>query len=201
MKADRVIIPSELRLEVLEKIHTGHQGIKKCRERAKRKVWWPGLSRQIEELVKECPTCIKIRRNHAEPMIPSRIPERPWQKVVTDLFDWKGQEFVLVVDYFSRYCEFGVLRNSKSQEVIDHLKAVFARHGIPETVVSDNGPQYSSAEFSKFSHEWGFTQITSSPKYPQSNDEAKRMVQTMKNLLTKAKDPYEAMLAYRATPL
>ena len=201
MKADRVIIPSALRLEVLDKIHTGHQGIKKCRERAKREVWWPGLSRQIEELVKECPTCIKTRRNHAEPMIPSRLPERPWQKVGTDLFDWKGQEFVLVVDYFSRYCEIGVLRKSTSQEVIDHLKTVFARHGIPETVVSDNGPQYSSAEFSRFAHEWGFTQTTSSPKYPQSNGEAERMVQTMKNLLTKAKDPYEAMLAYRASPL
>ena len=201
MKADRVIIPSALRLKVLDKIHTGQQGIKKCRERAKREVWWPGLSRQIEEFVKECPTCIKTRRNHAEPMIPSRLPERPWQKVGTDLVDWKGQEFVLVVDYFSRYCEIGVLHNSTSQEVIEHLKAVFARHGIPETVVSDNGPQYSSAEFSRFAHEWGFTQITSSPKYPQGNGEAVHMVQTMENLLTKAKDPYEAMLAYRATPL
>ena len=74
-------------------------------------------------------------------MIPSKLPERPWQKVATDLFDWKGQEFVLVVDYFSRYCEIGVLRKSTSQEVISHLKAIFARHGIPETVISDNGPQ------------------------------------------------------------
>ena len=56
MKADRVIIPSALRLEVLDKIHTGHQGIKKCWERAKREVWWPGFSRQIEELVNEFPT-------------------------------------------------------------------------------------------------------------------------------------------------
>ena len=107
-------------------------------------------------------------------MIPSQLPEGPLQKVGTDLFEWKGQEFVLVVDYFSRYCEIGVLRKSTSQEVINHLKAIFARHGIPETVISDNGPQYSSAE---------------------------RMVQTTKNLLTKSDDPYEALLAYRATPL
>ena len=85
--------------------------------------------------------------------------------------------------------------------MINHLKAIFARHGIPETIVSDNGREYSSAEFSKFVHEWGFTQITSSPKYPQSNGDAEHMVQTMKNFLTKAKHPYEAMLAYRATPL
>ena len=189
MKADRVIIPSTLRLEVLDKIHTGNQGIKMCRERARREVWWPGLSRQIEELFRECPTSIKTRRNHAELMIPLRLPERKRRKVGADLFDWKGQEFVLVVDYFSRYCEIGVLRKSTSHEVIDHLKAVFARHGIPETVVSENGPQYSSAEFSKFAHEWGFMQITSSPKYPQSNGEAESMVQTMKTFLTKGSDP------------
>ena len=73
-------------------------------------------------------------------MIPSKLLERPWQKVATYLFHWKGQEFVLVVYYFSRYCEIGELRESTSQEVINHLKAIFARHGIPETVIADNGP-------------------------------------------------------------
>ena len=72
---------------------------------------------------------------------------------------------------------------------------------FPKTVISDNGPQYSSAEFSKFGQEWGFTHVTSSPKYPQSNGEAERTVQTIKILLTKAEDPHEALLAYRATPL
>ena len=85
--------------------------------------------------------------------------------------------------------------------MINHLKAIFVRHGIPETVISDNGPQFSSAEFAKFAEDWGFTHITSSPKRPQSNREAERMVQTTRNLLTKSDDPYEAPLAYRATPL
>ena len=93
-------------------------------------------------------------------------------KVPTDLFEWKGQEFILVVDYFSRYCEIGVLQKSTSQEVISHLKAIFARHGIPKTVISDNSPQNSSAKFSKFAQEWEFTHVTSSGKYPQSNGEA-----------------------------
>ena len=68
-------------------------------------------------------------------------------------------------------------------------------------MISDNGPQYSSAEFAKFAEDWGFTHITSSAKYSQSNGEAERMVQTTKNLLTKSDDPYEALLAYRAIPL
>ena len=66
-------------------------------------------------------------------MIPSQLPERPFQKVGTDLFEWKGQEFVLVVDYLSGYCEIGVLRKFTPEEVINHLKAIFTHHGIPET--------------------------------------------------------------------
>ena len=178
MKDSRVIIPSALRLEVLDKIHTGHQGIQKCRERAKDGVWWPGLSKQLEDLVRKCTTCVKARKIHPEPMIPSRVPARPWQKVGTDLFEFKGQEFVLVVDYLSRYCEVGVLKHSTSEEVIQHLKAIFCRHGIPETVISDNGPQYTSAKFVNFAQDWGLSHITSSPKYPQNNGEAERMIQT-----------------------
>ena len=87
MKDHRVIIPSALRLDVLGKIHTGHQGIQKCCERAKSGVWWPNLSKQIEDLVGDCPTCIKMKTNHAEPMIPSQLPEHPFQKVGTDLFE------------------------------------------------------------------------------------------------------------------
>ena len=91
MKDSRVIIPSALRLEVLDKIHTGHQGIQKCRKRAKDGVWWPGLSKQLEDLVRECTTCGKARKNHPESMIPSRVPDRPWQKVGTDPFEFKDR--------------------------------------------------------------------------------------------------------------
>ena len=83
-------------MDVLDNIDTGHQGIQKCRERAKSGVKWPGLSKQIEDLVRECPTCTKV--NRAEPMFPSKLPERPWQKGATDLFHCKGRELVLVVD-------------------------------------------------------------------------------------------------------
>ena len=107
----------------------------------------------------------------------------------------------MLVDYYSRYIETAKLANESSTEVISHTKSIFARHGIPQEVVSDNGPQYSSIQYKKFSTEYGFLHTTSSPRFPQSNGEAERAVKTVKNLLKKAEDPYMAMLTYRSTPL
>ncbi|KAJ8356775.1 hypothetical protein SKAU_G00195690 [Synaphobranchus kaupii] len=89
----------------------------------------------------------------------------------------------------------------KWDNVIHHLKPIFARHGILETLVTDNRPQFSGMAFAAFAESYGFRHVTSSPKYPQSNGEAEHAVKTVKGLLKKAADPYIALLAYRATPL
>ena len=133
--------------------------------------------------------------------MPSVLPERPWQKVGTDLFEWRKNNFLLVVDYYSHFIEIARLTSTTAASVISHLKSIFSRHGIPETVMSDNGPQYSAAAFNSFAKEYGFTHVTSSPRYPQANGTAERAVKTVKQLLEKNEDPYMAMLVYRATPL
>ena len=95
------------------------------------------------------------------------------------------------MQYCSRYIEIDRLNRSTSDEIITQVKSVkplFARYGIPEKVVTDNGPQFSSTEFSQFSI------TTSSPYFPQSNGEAERAVQTVKSILRKSEDPYLALL-------
>ena len=201
LKGTRLVIPSAMRNDVLAKIHQGHQGVVKCRERARQSVWWPGLSQQLNELVQNCRTCIKERTNHTEPLMPSDLPERPWQKLGADLFTLKGKMYLLVVDYYSRYVEVANLSLTKSADITAHLKSMFAHHGIPEVLVSDNGPQFAARGFTTFAANYGFQHVTSSPKFPQSNGESERAVQTVKNLLKKAEDPYLALLAYRTTPL
>ena len=126
---------------------------------------------------------------------------RLWQKVGTDLLEWKKKDYLLVVDYYSRFIEVSKLTSTTAASAITHLKSIFARHGIPQVVVSENGPQYSAAAFSEFSKEYGFTHYTSSPKFPQANGEAERAVKTVKQFLEKNSDLYMAMLAYRSTPL
>ncbi|KAL5004391.1 hypothetical protein ScPMuIL_017847 [Solemya velum] len=201
MRGNRLIIPTYLRAEILQRIHEGHQGIVKCCERARNSVWWPRINREIEDLVRNCTICVKQKADHAEPLRPTPFPERPWQKVGSDLFQIKNVIYLLVIDYFSRYIEIALLKSTSSQAVINHMQSIFARHGIPETVVSDNGPQYASEAFVKFAKDYGFCHETSSPYYPQGNTEAERAVQTIKRAIRNASDPYQALLAYRATPL
>jgi len=202
VKDSRIVIPSAMRLEVLDKLHEGHQGITKCRARAKGAVWWPGLSREIQDMVSNCRICAKHREVRKEPLMPTPMPERPWQVIATDLYQLQDVVYLLIVDYFSRYVEVANVNKSQtSSEVIKNLKEVFARHGIPEQIRSDIGPQYSSAEFAQFVKDWGVKHTTSSPKFSSSNGEVERAVKTVKGLLKKDGDHMKALLSYRSTPL
>ena len=100
------------------------------------------------------------------------------------------------MDYYSRYIEVAKLHSTSADEVILHTKSVFARHGIPEQVLSDNGPQYSSEAYTQFAQLYSLTR-NNHPYFPQSNREAESAVQTIKNLMRKKDDLY---LAYRTTP-
>ena len=107
----------------------------------------------------------------------------------------------MIVDYYSRFIEISLLSDTSSETVIRHTKSIFARHGVPEVVVSDNGPQYRAEKYQQFTKDYSFTHVTSSPYYPQGNGDADRAVGTIKRLLEKEEDPYLALLAYRSTPL
>ena len=155
---------------MLESVHIGHMGMTKCTRRAKDIMFWPKMSSEIEEMISRCSTCLERHdSNCKEPLISHSIRERPWQVVSTDLFTWNDQDFVVIVDHFSRYIELEKLPSSRSSSVISKIKSIFARHGLAEKVISDNGPCYSSHEFADFAKEWDFSHITSSPHFPQSD--------------------------------
>ena len=102
-------------------------------------------------------------------MIPSRLPNRPWEKVATILFTWDKSEYLIFVDYHSRFFEVAKLPDTKSITFITHIKSTFARHGIPCKIISHNGLQYSSKEFVSFTKQWEFKHTSTSPLYPQAN--------------------------------
>ncbi|XP_064462835.1 uncharacterized protein K02A2.6-like [Ornithodoros turicata] len=199
LKGTRLVIPASLRAAVLCLLHDGHQGINRTKSLARESVWWPGISAEINSLVTNCEKCAGTRQNPAQPLMSTDLPSRPWEVLGLDLFHLNGQEFVMVVDYYSRYPEVMTLRSTTAQIVIGVRKSLFARHGIPQQVRSDNGPPFSSRDFAAFALSYGFDHVTSSPHYAQSNGEVERMIRTVKDLLRKAKDPHLALLNYRDT--
>ena len=183
LRSCRIVVPKPLQKETIDKIHIGHLGMHKCQLRANTAVWWPGMSKQISDAIKSCPECVKNSPPPSQPLISSSLPRYPWQKAASDLFHFKGKTYLLCVDYFSRYLKVVKLNNTTSKGVIEALKHIFAHHGIPEVLHSDNGPQYSSIYMKEFASTYGFEHITSSPHYPKSNGLAERTVKTIKTLM------------------
>jgi len=134
---------------MLKRLHEAHLGKIKTKQLARDTVFWPSINAQIEDVVRQCTAC-QINRNQqtAEPMITHETdrPDRPWSKVASDLSEYKGRNYIMCVDYYSKFPEINVLSNTTSSAVISSLKTTFARYGIPDELVSDNGPQYSSRE-------------------------------------------------------
>ena len=198
---NRIVVPSALQSETVRKIHEGHQGVERCRQRAQSSVWWPGVTKQISQYVQQCSVCAQKDKHKKQPLLDTSLPDYSWQVVGTDLFELNSKHYLLIVDYFSRYPEIIQMSSTTSLSTIAALKSVFSRHGIPEEVRSDNGPQYSSQEFAAFSTAYNFKHATSSPLYPQSNGQAERMVQTVKKILRQSNDIHKGLLVYRSTPM
>ena len=122
------------------------------------------------------------------------------KKVSTDLFELAGQRYLVVMDYYSRFIKILSLMEITSQAAIQKLKSVFARWGIPEELVSDNGTQFKSAMFDEFKAEYGFKHTTSSPHHHQANGSAESGVRISKRILEQ-EDPLLTLMADRATPV
>lgn len=197
---NRIVIPDSLRCEMLERIHETHQGLSKCRERAAMSVWWPGIGSAMKSMVENCRVCRQHRASIRElPLQPVPLPERPWAKLAADLCEVNKRRFIVIIDYYSRWLHIDELTTTTSGALIRTFKRLFANHGIPEVLVSDNGPQFASMEFADFAKQYGFTQVFTNPYRAQENGMAERAVQEAKKILTQA-DPQLALLNFRATP-
>ena len=198
----RVVVPPSLRPRMLQLVHESHLGIVKCKQRAREVLYWPCMNADIEEAVKNCARCAEFQNKPApQPLMPTKPPELPYQEVGTDLLYYNGKHYILTVDYYSKFIEVDELSDESSTTAICALKRQFARHGIPQILRGDNGPQYKSAKFRQFCASYGINHQPSSPYLSRSNGQAEEAVQTVKKLWRKNNDPYLALLDYRTTPL
>ncbi|XP_046736586.1 uncharacterized protein K02A2.6-like [Diprion similis] len=206
-RGQSVVIPRSMRGEMLNRVHYSHLGINKCLKVAQDSIFWPGMSNQIKQKISECPLCLKYAKSqNREPLKSHEIPNLPWNKIGSDIFELKGKTYLMLIDYFSEYPEIAELKGSvTSHLIITETKEIFSRHGIPLTMISDGGTQFTSKEFEQFTKEYEFVHIASSPTYAQSNGMAERNIQTAKNMLRKILEEHSdinlALLHYRNTPI
>jgi len=204
-KGNRLIIPKSLQKQILDKIHCGHLGINKTLNVARETVYWPNINVDIKNLIDQCLVCAKFKPNTTnEPLQCYEMSYLPWQQVGVDLLYFDGENFLVCMDYYSKYIELASLhKNYTVDNVVKHLKSFFARHGIPKSLVSDNGPPFNSCKFKSFLVDWDIEHITTSPYWSRSNGQAESAVKIVKNMLRKCKqdnsDIYLALLHYRST--
>lgn len=205
MKGERIFIPMAMRQEIKQKLHAAHLAYDSMMRRARRTVFWPGMSAEIKMMAETCESCQNLKpANQKETLLQHDTENGPWEKVATDIMEIQGRHYLITVDYFSNFIEADYLPSTTAETVILKLKGHFARFGVPKIVMSDNGPQFASQEFRKFAQKWGFQHVTSSPGHPRSNGRAESAVKIMKHMMKKAnqdkQDQFEALLELRNTP-
>ena len=205
---NRVVVPPSVQSTVLMELHASHPGVSRMKALARMYVWWPGIDKDIESLVRSCQECQSYQSSPpVAPLHPWVWPGTPWSRLHIDFAGpFLGHNFLVVIDAHSKWIEVLPMSITTSSAVIEELRVLFAQFGIPQVIVSDNGSSFVSEEFKLFLKRNGIKQLTSSPYHPASNGLAERAVKTFKSGLKKMKDGSVSdklsrfLFAYRNTP-
>ena len=137
-----------MRQKILKRLHAAHSGVESCLKLAREYVFWPGITAQVKEHVRRCQTWAMTGPSlRKETWAAEDAPTRPWQIVGVDLFEFETRQYLIVTDYFSSFWEIDNMTSTTSVAVIRKMKSIFARHGVPDKLRSDNGPQFILEQF------------------------------------------------------
>ena len=171
LRGCRVVVPPAGRQAVLELLHEGHPGVSRMKNLARSYVWWPQIDKDLDLVVKTCYECQLTR--HAPPVAllhPWEWPHRPWARLHIDYAGpLEGKMLLVVVDAHSKWLDVAVVTSATSSITIGKLQGMFATHGIPDIIVSDNGTVFTSDEFETFMKLNGIRHIKSAPYHPSTN--------------------------------
>nr|CDJ82258.1 RNA-directed DNA polymerase (reverse transcriptase) and Integrase domain containing protein [Haemonchus contortus] len=209
LTSNRLVIPKSLQRRVLQVLHKAHPGQTRMKMLARSYVYWPSMEEDIEKLVRNCTTCAQQAKNPVKTELQSwPKPLTPWTRVHADFAGpLDGNFYLVIVDAFSKWPEIIQMNSITTSATIKAFSKVFAQFGNPQTLITDNGTQFTSAAFVDFCRRRGIKHVRSPPFHPQSNGQAERFVDTFKRGLAKLKgeepttEALQAFLmAYRSTP-
>ena len=198
----RIIIPKSLRKEILAKLHESHSGISKTRLLAQQLYFWPGINRDIKDLISNCELCLNLRPSQHEEILTHPKANYPMESVSLDLFEHGGDDYLVMCDRYSNFIWSQKLKKTNTTTVTTLLTKWFHDFGYPKTIMSDNGPQFRG-EFQEYCKTNQISFITSSPYNHRSNGLAESAVKTAKRLLKKSDSELDfkaRLLAWRNVP-
>ena len=211
IKDNKILIPRQLRAEVLESLHSAHQGVNGMLANARQRLFWPGLGASVRQTRSQCRTCNTIAPSQPrEPLMSPADPEFPFQQVVVDFVDIQGKSYMVYADRYTGWVEVALMQSGKAKTICDTMRTWFCTYGTPEEISSDGGPPFESKEYDSFLKNWGIRKRTSSAYYPQSNGRAELAVKTAKRILADNIDSSgcvchdraaRALLTHRNTPV
>uniref|UniRef100_A0A8C5PFE5 Gypsy retrotransposon integrase-like protein 1 n=1 Tax=Leptobrachium leishanense TaxID=445787 RepID=A0A8C5PFE5_9ANUR len=186
---NRIVVPQEARLHVLQYFHDttigGHTGFHKTLEVIKRSFWWPYMKKEIRAYVHHCPTCLQTKSLHTLPqglLQPLPIPKSPWTDISMDFITELPMSsdcntIMVIVDRFSKMAHFIPVKSIPSATKTAHLfiKNVFSLHGLPETITTDRGTQFTSRFWSAFCKCLHIQNNLSTAFHPQTNGQTERV--------------------------
>ena len=185
---NRIVIPDALKWEVLQNVHSAHQGCGRMQARASTSFFWPSLAKDIDVRRARCVSC--EQNTPSQQSLPAEVPalpEGPFQQICMDYCTIEGKNYLITVDRFSGWPdirETPAHMEYDTKSLIRGCREIFASFGVPEELASDGGPQFKSHQFEKFLKDWGINHRKSSAYLPQSNGRAEVAVKSMKRLLT-----------------
>lgn len=213
----RLVVPLSLRNTLVNLAHEGHQGIVRTKQRLRDLYWWPRMDEQVNQQVKVCQlcqSCDKTATPAAAPLQPVPFPSQPWEKLAVDIVGpmetapWDCRYAITLTDYHSKWPEVAFGATITSDNAISFLTSIFSRFGNPNSIVTDNGTQFTSAEFAEFLKSRDIQHIRTSVYHPAANGAIERFHRVLKSCIQSAileKKPWKSTVSdflqvYRSTP-
>ncbi len=211
LRGTRIVIPAVLQQRAIDIAHETHLGIEKTKSLIREKIWFPQIDSRVKDTIEQCITCQAVGKpKPPEPLRMTEMQELPWRTVHVDFYGpLPTSEYLLVVvDRYSRFPEVEIVHSTRASTVIPKLDKIFSVHGIPDIIISDNGPPFNGDEYVRYLKALGIQAKFSTPYWPQGNATVERFMQPLGKALKTAKvegRPWRQelnrfLLQYRTTP-
>ena len=211
MRVTQIVIPPKLQERVIEICHEGHLGIVKSKQFLRSKVWFPNIDKKIEAKCKRCLPCqATVSQKQRSPLQMTETPSKPWENVAADFCGPypSGELILVVIDERTRYPEVKIVNNTSAESTIIAMEKMFATHGYPEKLKSDNGPPFKSHALKEFFTEKGITHHRVTPRWPEANGLAENFMKSVGKVIKTAnmknknwrRELFRFLANYRQTP-